>query len=122
MNRYLIEQSAALALALAVGGWYAATLHDHHVPTGTLVAVGLVIAWLVRHALLTLAARLVPVSPQEQQAIAELRAADAALHANQAAEMAAGIDWETEEFHRLNDAANAAADRVSVRHGGTRRQ
>lgn len=39
--------------------------------------------------------------------------ADAALHANQKKEEAAGIDWETPEYVRLNTAANEAAAKAS---------
>ena len=49
-----------------------------------------------------------------------LRDADAALHANQRREEAAGIDYETAEYLRLNGAANDAADKVSRWHGGNR--
>lgn len=41
------------------------------------------------------------------------KAADAALHANQRAEQAAGITEETPEYLRLNDAANDAAKGAS---------
>lgn len=41
------------------------------------------------------------------------RNADAALHANQRREMAAGIREETPEYLRLNDAANEAAKHAS---------
>jgi hypothetical protein len=49
-----------------------------------------------------------------------LRQADAALHANQREEEAAGIDYETSEYLRLNGAANEAADKVSRWRGGNR--
>lgn len=52
--------------------------------------------------------------------IAALRQADAALHANQRIEEAAGITEETPEFLRLNNAANRAADKVSRWRGGSR--
>lgn len=42
--------------------------------------------------------------------VAVSRAADAALHANQRAEEAAGVTEETEEYLRLNRAAVEAAD------------
>lgn len=41
------------------------------------------------------------------------KAADAALHANQRKEMAAGITHETPEYQRLNAAANEAASKAS---------
>lgn len=41
------------------------------------------------------------------------KAADAALHANQRKEMAAGIREETPEYLRLNTAANEAAAKAS---------
>lgn len=49
-----------------------------------------------------------------------LRQADAALHANQRAEEAAGIREETPKYQRLNGAANQAAAKVSRWRGGTR--
>lgn len=49
-----------------------------------------------------------------------LRDADAALHANQRAEQAAGIDYETAEYQQLNATANEAAAKVSRWRGGTR--
>ncbi|MFD5795623.1 hypothetical protein ACFWIO_19195 [Streptomyces diastatochromogenes] len=49
-----------------------------------------------------------------------LRDADAALHANQREEEAAGIRHETPEYLRLNGAANKAADKVSRWRGGNR--
>jgi len=61
-------------------------------------------------------------SPEEKAAIAELRAADAALHANQRREEAAGIREETPEYQRLNRAANEAAAKVSRWHGGTKKR
>lgn len=60
-------------------------------------------------------------SPEEKAAIAEMRAADAALHANQRAEQKAGIRHETPEYQRLNSAANEAASKVSRLRGGTKR-
>ncbi|MFI8872449.1 hypothetical protein [Streptomyces sp. NPDC055243] len=60
-------------------------------------------------------------SPEEKAAIAELKAADAALHANQRREEKAGIRHETPEYQRLNAAANQAADKVSWWHGGTKK-
>ncbi|MET8766341.1 hypothetical protein [Streptomyces sp. NPDC004658] len=60
-------------------------------------------------------------TPEEKTAIAELRAADAALHANQRKEEKAGIRHETPEYQRLNKAANQAAAKVSRWHGGTKR-
>jgi hypothetical protein len=50
-----------------------------------------------------------------------LREADAALHANQRREEAAGIDYETPEYQRLNAKANEAADKVSRWRGGNKR-
>ena len=58
---------------------------------------------------------------EEKSDIANLRAADAALHANQRREKHAGIRDETPEYLRLNAAANEAAAKVSRRHGGTKR-
>ncbi|MEU4154775.1 hypothetical protein [Streptomyces antimycoticus] len=49
-----------------------------------------------------------------------LREADAALHANQRREEAAGIREETPEYQRLNGAANKAAAKVSRWRGGNR--
>lgn len=49
-----------------------------------------------------------------------LRKADAALHANQRREEAAGIREETPEYQRLNAAANEAAAKVSRWRGGSR--
>ncbi len=60
-------------------------------------------------------------SPEEKAAVADLRAADAALHANSEQERKAGIREETPEYLRLNAAANEAASRVSWWHGGTKR-
>lgn len=48
--------------------------------------------------------------PTIRQRFAAHRAADKALQDNSAAEMAAGIDYETPEFHRLNDQAWATRD------------
>ncbi|NEB92424.1 hypothetical protein [Streptomyces bauhiniae] len=59
-------------------------------------------------------------TPQEKADIAALRKADAALHANQRREEAAGIRHETPEYQRLNKAANDAADKVSWWRGGNR--
>lgn len=53
--------------------------------------------------------------------IADVEAADAALHANQRQEQAAGIREETPEYLRLNATANQAAAKVSRWHGGTKR-
>ncbi|MFF1684616.1 hypothetical protein [Streptomyces sp. NPDC058254] len=60
-------------------------------------------------------------SPEEKSNIAELRAADAALHANQRREEKAGIRHETPEYQRLNATANEKAAKVSRWHGGTKR-
>lgn len=49
---------------------------------------------------------------EAKQAVANLKAADAALHANQRKEEAAGIRDETPEYQRLNRAANEAAAKV----------
>ena len=57
---------------------------------------------------------------EEKVAIAELRAADAALHANSDRERKAGIREETPEYLRLNEAASVAAEKVSWWRGGTR--
>lgn len=59
---------------------------------------------------------------EERAAVNEMKAADAALHANQRREEAAGIDYETPEYQRLNKAANEAADKVGFWHGGTKRR
>lgn len=59
---------------------------------------------------------------EEKAAIQELRAADAALNENGRREKAAGIDYETPEYQRLNNAANDAAANVSWWHGGTKRK
>lgn len=48
----------------------------------------------------------------DPKAVAELKKADAELHENQKREEAAGIDYETPEYQRLNTAANEAAKRV----------
>lgn len=61
-------------------------------------------------------------SPEEKAAVAGMKAADMALNANTDRERAAGIDYETPEYQRLNTAANEAAGRVSVWRGGTRRR
>ncbi|MGW2010884.1 hypothetical protein [Streptomyces nigrescens] len=58
---------------------------------------------------------------EEKQAIADLRAADKALHENSDREFKAGIRHETPEYHRLNRAANEAAAKVSWLRGGTKR-
>ncbi|MFF2502171.1 hypothetical protein ACFVTY_02060 [Streptomyces sp. NPDC058067] len=60
-------------------------------------------------------------SANEKTAIADLRAADAALHANQRREKKAGIRHETPEYERLNAIANEKAAKVSRWHGGTKR-
>ena len=59
---------------------------------------------------------------EEKTAIADMKAADAALNANSDREFAAGIRDETPEYQRLNAAANEAAARVSFWHGGTKRK
>ena len=59
-------------------------------------------------------------TPEEKADIAALCQADAALHANQRREQAAGITDETPEYLRLNAAANEAAAKVSRWRGGTR--
>lgn len=58
---------------------------------------------------------------EEKAAIADMKAADAELHANQRREEKAGIRDETPEYLRLNDKANAAAAKVSRWRGGTKR-
>lgn len=58
---------------------------------------------------------------QQKTDIAAMKAADAALHANQRTEQKAGIRDETPEYQRLNAAANEAAAKVSFWHGGTKR-
>ncbi|WP_282790890.1 hypothetical protein [Streptomyces sp. CC224B] len=60
-------------------------------------------------------------SPEEKSAIAEMKAADAALHANQRREEKAGIRHETPEYERLNKIANEKAKEVSFWRGGTKR-
>ncbi|MFJ6566598.1 hypothetical protein ACIQNU_04210 [Streptomyces sp. NPDC091292] len=57
---------------------------------------------------------------ERRENVRKLRKADAALHANQRREQAAGIDYETPEYERLNLAANQAADKVSRWRGGNR--
>jgi hypothetical protein len=58
---------------------------------------------------------------EEKSNVSAMREADAALHANQRREEAAGIRHETPEYQRLNAAANDAAAKVSFWHGGTKR-
>lgn len=58
---------------------------------------------------------------EERVAIAEMKAADQALHENSEREQKAGIDYETPDYHRLNDAANEEAAKVSFWHGGPRK-
>jgi hypothetical protein len=60
-------------------------------------------------------------SPEEKAAIADMKAADAALHANQHKEQKAGIRHETPEYQRLNREANEAAAKVSFWRGGTKK-
>lgn len=60
-------------------------------------------------------------TPEEKAAIQRMKDADAALHANQRREEAAGIREETPEYLRLNKAANEAAAKVPFWHGGTKR-
>jgi hypothetical protein len=61
-------------------------------------------------------------TPEEKTAVQNMKAADAALHANQRKEEASGITEETPEYQRLNRAANDAAAKVSRWHGGTKRR
>lgn len=61
-------------------------------------------------------------TPEEKTAIAEMKAADQALHENSERERKAGIDHETPEYLRLNAAANEAASKVSFWRGGTKRR
>jgi hypothetical protein len=61
-------------------------------------------------------------TPQEKADIAAMKDADRALHENTDRERAAGIDYETPEYQRLNTAANKAAAKVSFWHGGTKRR
>jgi hypothetical protein len=56
----------------------------------------------------------------EKTAIAEMRAADAELHAYSRELKRQGIRVETDEFIRLNDEANAKANKVSRWRGGNR--
>lgn len=58
---------------------------------------------------------------EEKAAVAEMKAADKALHDNSAREFKAGIRDETPEYQRLNAKANEAAAKVSFWHGGTKR-
>ncbi|MGA4875862.1 hypothetical protein [Streptomyces lydicamycinicus] len=58
---------------------------------------------------------------EEKQAIADMKAADKALHENSDREYRAGIREETPEYLRLNRAANEAASKVSRWRGGTKR-
>ncbi|MFJ3950287.1 hypothetical protein ACIPXV_09480 [Streptomyces libani] len=58
---------------------------------------------------------------EEKQAIADMKAADKALHENSDREFKAGIRHETPEYHRLNRAANEAAAKVPRIFGGTKR-
>ena len=60
-------------------------------------------------------------SPEEKAAVADMKAADAALHANQRREEKAGIRHETPTYQELNGKANDAAAKVSFWHGGTKR-
>lgn len=60
-------------------------------------------------------------TPEEKQAIAEMKAADKALNDNSTREFKAGIRDETPEYQRLNRAATEAASKVGFWHGGTRR-
>lgn len=60
-------------------------------------------------------------TPEEKQAVADLRAADKALNDNGDRERKAGIRHETDEYLRLNKAANEAAAKVPWRRGGTKR-
>lgn len=60
-------------------------------------------------------------SPEEKAAIADMKAADKKLNDNSTREFRAGIRHETPEYQRLNGAANEAAAKVSVWHGGTKR-
>ncbi|MGY5127299.1 hypothetical protein [Streptomyces nigrescens] len=60
-------------------------------------------------------------TPEEKQAIADMKAADKALNDNSDRERKAGIRDETPEYQRLNRAANEAAAKVSWWRGGTKR-
>lgn len=60
-------------------------------------------------------------SDEEKAAIADMHDADRTLNENSDRERKAGIRDETPEYHRLNDAANEAAAKVSFWHGGTKR-
>ncbi len=51
----------------------------------------------------------------ENDALANYRRAEAALYANNAAEVRAGVKGETDEFHRLNDAVIAAGKQLPKR-------
>lgn len=59
---------------------------------------------------------------EEKAAVAEMREADRRLNENSDRERRAGIDWETEDYQRLNKAANEAAAKVSFWHGGNKRK
>ncbi|MEU3990122.1 hypothetical protein OG229_02425 [Streptomyces platensis] len=58
---------------------------------------------------------------EEKLAVAEMKAADKALHENSDREYRAGIREETPEYQRLNRAANEAAAKVPRIFGGTKR-
>jgi hypothetical protein len=61
-------------------------------------------------------------TPEEKTAIADMKAADAALTADSDRERRAGIRHETPEYQRLNAAANEAAAKVGFWHGGTKKK
>lgn len=52
---------------------------------------------------------------EENRLLAEFHRAEAELHENTAREAAAGIDYETEEYLRLNEAATEAGKRLPKR-------
>ncbi|WP_329143486.1 hypothetical protein OIU91_06060 [Streptomyces sp. NBC_01456] len=60
-------------------------------------------------------------TPEEKQAIVEMKAADKALHENSDREFKAGIRDETPEYQRLNRIANEKAAKVPRMFGGTKR-
>jgi hypothetical protein len=59
---------------------------------------------------------------EEKANVAAMREADRRLNENGDRERRAGIDYETPEYERLNNAANDAAAKVSWWHGGTKRK
>lgn len=60
-------------------------------------------------------------SAEESAAIADMKAADKALNSYSDGQRRAGNHEPTAEYERLNDAANAAADKVSWWSNGNKR-